>query len=104
VVFVYHDGTRWRKADALAAFNLLLDDPEFDLAVHPRLIAVGDRRAWRIAARTARWVFGVPPFEKGGLHEQACVDLLGNFIDRCIELKKKPHKWLHKKNATNCGR
>lgn len=94
-VFEFHDGTRRRRADPLAAYVALRSHPEFDWTRHPTIAgeeltdANGkDFSSLRTTVAAVRGVFAVPAFEAGGLTDFDCLGLLERFETYCDGVKK----------------
>ena len=91
-IFHYWDGRRERSVDPLVAFQGLAAHPEYNPAVHPMLVDVGDVDALRVMLQAARDVFNVKAFDSEtgeGLTADETISLMCDFAAFVGDAKKK---------------
>jgi hypothetical protein len=99
-IFRYWDGKRTRRADPMAVIVSLREDPEYLSERHDQLIDAGDKEAQLIAIRAVQRVFGIEPFEQGGLTYTECLSLLMSFYLYLDALKKNIDQLLTSQQPT----
>jgi|SRR6516162_2695069 len=81
------------SADPLVIYRLLVDYPEINWDVDPKLVnsIKGDTEAYNRILNAVRVAFNVRPIDAGGcgLSESQCYDLLNHFLAYFDTLKKK---------------
>lgn len=91
-IFHYWDGRRWRNGDPIVLARGLMSHPVFDWDEHPLKVVDPDPLVSSEAIRTCsdalREIFGVVPFEDGGLTETELCRLLWDFQDYLVAVKK----------------
>jgi hypothetical protein len=98
-IFRFFDGQQWRSIDPLAAYYIMVSHSECD-AAHDLPALVRDdfqtpQEAWETVARVQtmiRDMFGLKPFEQGGLTHFEADDLLGEFLAYIDRVKKKRNR------------
>lgn len=90
-IFIYHDGSRTRRADPAVVLRKLIEHPSYLPYEHPQLAAKGDQDALREMLAACQQVFGVQPYDgdkRTGLLEEEQIQLMIAFGEFCGNVKK----------------
>lgn len=87
-IFRYFDGQRQRGIDPLAATRAFHQHPTFNLERHLPGLDEGDAESIELTVKAMRDIFGIKPWEQGGLTEAETLNVLRDF-DVYLDLVKK---------------
>ncbi len=92
LLFRFWNGSRYVSSDPFVLLRSMLNTDKFDLEADMKALEIPEPKlvAKKIGhiAEGVREVFGVPPFEAGGLSELECVNLLLMFNEFLETVKK----------------
>jgi len=90
LIYSYFDGQKLVRVDPLVYYRRVMDKgPELDLDIKLANSPSKASEKGRLGVLTKiRSIFGVKPFEEGGLTESETTDLLDHFLLYCESLKK----------------
>jgi len=92
LLFRYWDGSRHVSADPFVLLRRMLNTTKFDADADVKALALPDpaivAKKIGFIAEGIREIFDLKPFEKGGLSELECVNLLMTFSDFLNSVKK----------------
>lgn len=92
LLFRYWDGSRFVSADPFILLRKLINTDKFDAEMDLKKLEIPDAKIVTekigFIADGVREIFNLPPFEKGGLAELECVQLLMEFSSFLDRIKK----------------
>jgi len=92
LLFRYWDGSRFVSADPFLLLRKLLNTDKFDAELDLKKLEIPDAKIVTekigFIAEGVREIFGLKPYEKGGLAELECVQLLMEFSSFLERIKK----------------
>lgn len=92
LLFRFWDGSRYVSSDPFVIFRSIVNTQKFDPENDVKDLRIPDAKilAKKIAhiSEGVREIFNVPPFEKGGLSELECINLLNQFSQFMEDVKK----------------
>jgi hypothetical protein len=98
-IFRFFDGQQWRSIDPLAAYYTMVSHRDCDAAQDLPALVRDDfqtpQEAWETVGRVQQMIrdmFGLKPFEQGGLTHFEADDLLGEFLAYIDRVKKKRNR------------